>query len=89
MVGVVHSALTCATEITLNTSDQEIAVCNLGSINLLVKHVDRKRQTGQRKAGKKPSTLPCVCSITLSIYNYLHRVPQARHSNLLSPSGWA
>ena len=33
-VGVVHSSNLC-TEITLNTSDTETAVCNLGSINLL------------------------------------------------------
>ncbi len=32
-VGVVHSSNLC-TEITLNTSDKETAVCNLGSINL-------------------------------------------------------
>ena len=32
-VGVVHSSNLC-TEITLNTSQDEIAVCNLGSINL-------------------------------------------------------
>lgn len=32
-VGVVHSSNLC-TEITLNTSDEEIAVCNLGSVNL-------------------------------------------------------
>lgn len=32
-VGVVHSSNLC-TEITLNTSDDEVAVCNLGSINL-------------------------------------------------------
>jgi len=32
-VGVVHSSNLC-TEITLNTSAEEIAVCNLGSINL-------------------------------------------------------
>jgi ribonucleoside-diphosphate reductase alpha chain len=31
--GVVHSSNLC-TEITLNTSDTEIAVCNLGSVNL-------------------------------------------------------
>lgn len=36
-VGVVHSSNLC-TEITLNTSAQETAVCNLGSINL-VRHV--------------------------------------------------
>ena len=33
-VGVVHSSNLC-TEITLNTSDVETAVCNLGSVNLL------------------------------------------------------
>lgn len=32
-VGVVHSSNLC-TEITLNTSDKETAVCNLGSVNL-------------------------------------------------------
>ncbi len=36
-VGVVHSSNLC-TEITLNTSSQETAVCNLGSINL-AKHI--------------------------------------------------
>jgi len=36
-VGTVHSSNLC-TEITLNTSKDEIAVCNLGSINL-VRHV--------------------------------------------------
>ncbi|HMN94504.1 MAG TPA: ribonucleoside-diphosphate reductase subunit alpha, partial [Hydrogenophaga sp.] len=35
--GVVHSSNLC-TEITLNTSDTETAVCNLGSVNLL-KHI--------------------------------------------------
>ena len=38
--GVVHSSNLC-TEITLNTSDEEIAVCNLGSINL-AQHVSSK-----------------------------------------------
>ncbi|MBA3506519.1 MAG: ribonucleoside-diphosphate reductase subunit alpha, partial [Betaproteobacteria bacterium] len=40
-VGAVHSSNLC-TEITLNTSETEIAVCNLGSVNLLahMKRVD-------------------------------------------------
>jgi len=38
-VGVVHSSNLC-TEITLNTSNDETAVCNLGSINLQ-KHITR------------------------------------------------
>src|SRR5690606_30950823 len=33
-VGVVHSSNLC-TEITLNTNESEIAVCNLGSVNLV------------------------------------------------------
>ncbi|UDG82201.1 ribonucleoside-diphosphate reductase subunit alpha [Candidatus Vallotia cooleyia] len=40
-VGVVHSSNLC-TEITLNTSDNEIAVCNLGSVNL-VAHMKQGR----------------------------------------------
>jgi ribonucleoside-diphosphate reductase alpha chain len=40
-VGVVHSSNLC-TEITLNTNGQEIAVCNLGSVNLLA-HVKEGR----------------------------------------------
>ena len=38
--GVIHSSNLC-TEITLNTSDGEVAVCNLGSINLAA-HVTEK-----------------------------------------------
>ena len=38
-VGVVHSSNLC-TEITLNTNSDEIAVCNLGSVNLLA-HMKR------------------------------------------------
>jgi ribonucleoside-diphosphate reductase alpha chain len=34
-IGVVHSSNLC-TEITLNTNEEEIAVCNLGSVNLAV-----------------------------------------------------
>ncbi len=40
-VGMVHSSNLC-TEITLNTSDSEIAVCNLGSINLAAHMKDGK-----------------------------------------------
>ncbi len=39
-VGVVHSSNLC-TEITLNTSDEETAVCNLGSLNLS-RYIDGK-----------------------------------------------
>jgi ribonucleoside-diphosphate reductase alpha chain len=39
-VGVVHSSNLC-TEITLNTSGDEIAVCNLGSVNLVAHMTDK------------------------------------------------
>ena len=42
-VGVVHSSNLC-TEITLNTSDTETAVCNLGSVNL-AQHLTTARST--------------------------------------------
>ena len=41
-VGTVHSSNLC-TEITLNTSETEIAVCNLGSVNLLAHMVQGRR----------------------------------------------
>ncbi len=45
-VGVVHSSNLC-TEITLNTSEDETAVCNLGSINLS-RHVDDGKLNHER-----------------------------------------
>ncbi len=39
-IGVVHSSNLC-TEITLNTNHEEIAVCNLGSVNLVAHMTDR------------------------------------------------
>lgn len=47
-VGVVHSSNLC-TEITLNTSPEEVAVCNLGSINL-ARMVDEGRLQPERLA---------------------------------------
>lgn len=41
-VGVVHSSNLC-TEITLNTNESEIAVCNLGSVNLAA-HMHKNEQ---------------------------------------------
>lgn len=50
--GVVHSSNLC-TEITLNTNEEEIAVCNLGSVNL-VQHV---RADGSIDADKVAKTI--------------------------------
>lgn len=76
-VGVVHSSNLC-TEITLNTSDSEIAVCNLGSVNL-ARHVDEnglQLDKLQRTADIAMRMLDNVID-----YNY-YAVPAARESNL-------
>ncbi|MFT4606533.1 MAG: ribonucleoside-diphosphate reductase alpha chain [Gammaproteobacteria bacterium] len=75
--GVVHSSNLC-TEITLNTSDAEIAVCNLGSVNL-PQHVDEKG-LNLEKLEKTISTAMRMLDNVID-YNY-YSVPQARTSNL-------
>ena len=76
-VGVVHSSNLC-TEITLNTSDDEIAVCNLGSVNL-AEHVN---ESGLQldKLEKTVRTAMRMLDNVID-YNY-YSVPQARRSNL-------
>lgn len=78
-VGVVHSSNLC-TEITLNTSDKEIAVCNLGSVNL-VRHIDENGKLDTDKLRKTIRTAMRMLDNVIE-YNY-YSVPQARHSNLL------
>lgn len=78
-VGVVHSSNLC-TEITLNTSDKEIAVCNLGSVNM-VKHIDENGKLDTDKLRKTVRTAMRMLDNVIE-YNY-YSVPQARHSNLL------
>ncbi len=75
--GVVHSSNLC-TEITLNTSDTEIAVCNLGSVNL-AQHVDENGLN----LGKLEQTINTAMRMLDNVidYNY-YSVPQARTSNL-------
>jgi ribonucleoside-diphosphate reductase alpha chain len=75
--GVVHSSNLC-TEITLNTSDQEIAVCNLGSVNLAA-HVD-ENGLDLPKLEKTIRTAMRMLDNVID-YNY-YSVPQARRSNL-------
>lgn len=75
--GVVHSSNLC-TEITLNTSLEEIAVCNLGSINL-AQHVT-KEGLDLKKLEKTINTAIRMLDNVIDI-NY-YSVPQARHSNL-------
>ncbi|PWY56050.1 ribonucleoside-diphosphate reductase subunit alpha [Legionella qingyii] len=75
--GVVHSSNLC-TEITLNTSEEEIAVCNLGSINLPA-HI----KNGKLDAEKLKRTIRTAIRMLDNVVdiNY-YSVPQARNSNL-------
>ncbi|MDW7745417.1 ribonucleoside-diphosphate reductase subunit alpha [Halomonas sp.] len=74
--GVVHSSNLC-TEITLNTSADEIAVCNLGSVNL-AQHVVDGRLDGE-KLKKTVRTAVRMLDNVIDI-NY-YAVPQAKNSN--------
>lgn len=76
-VGVVHSSNLC-TEITLNTSQDEIAVCNLGSINL-VNHVT---PTGLDVAKLERTIKTAVRMLDNVIDINYYAVPQAKNSNL-------
>ncbi|PHS23777.1 MAG: ribonucleoside-diphosphate reductase subunit alpha [Methylophaga sp.] len=76
-VGVVHSSNLC-TEITLNTSDDEIAVCNLGSVNL-PQHVGENGLDLEKL--KRTITTAMRMLDNVIEYNY-YSVPQARKSNL-------
>ena len=75
--GVVHSSNLC-TEITLNTSDEETAVCNLGSVNLLRHLKDGKLD--QVKLQKTISTAMRMLDNVIDI-NY-YAVKKARESNM-------
>ncbi len=76
-VGVVHCSNLC-TEITLNTSDEEIAVCNLGSINL-VNHLTDHGLDEQKLAATCRTAMRMLDNV-IDI-NY-YSVPKARRSNL-------
>jgi ribonucleoside-diphosphate reductase alpha chain len=76
-VGVVHSSNLC-TEITLNTSEDEIAVCNLGSINL-PKHLNNDG-LDLEKLEKTINTAMRMLDNVID-YNY-YSVTKARRSNL-------
>jgi ribonucleoside-diphosphate reductase alpha chain len=76
-VGVVHSSNLC-TEITLNTNQEEIAVCNLGSVNLAQHIVD-----GALDRDKLASTVKTAVRMLDNVIdiNY-YSVPQAERSNM-------
>lgn len=78
-VGVVHSSNLC-TEITLNTSEEEVAVCNLGSINL-VEHLDIKNKSlNKEKLQETINTAVRMLDNVIDINFY--PIQQARNSNL-------
>ncbi|OCK62385.1 ribonucleoside-diphosphate reductase subunit alpha [Bradyrhizobium sp. LMTR 3] len=75
--GVIHSSNLC-TEITLNTSDDETAVCNLGSINLL-NHV-REGRLDEARLQRSVTTAMRMLDNVIDINFYT--IPEARRSNL-------
>jgi len=75
--GVVHSSNLC-TEITLHTSEKEIAVCNLGSVNLAA-HVSESGIDIDRLKRTINTAMRMLDNVIE--YNY-YAVPQARNSNL-------
>ncbi len=81
-VGVVHSSNLC-TEITLNTGESEIAVCNLGSINLLHHLTDGDGGAKQIDHVKLKKTVGIAMRMLDNVIdiNY-YAVKKARDSNL-------
>ncbi len=80
-IGTVHSSNLC-TEITLNTSDTEIAVCNLGSVNLLA-HMVASGGAWTLDHAKLRRTIRTAMRMLDNVIdiNY-YAVPKARNSNL-------
>ena len=76
-VGIVHSSNLC-TEITLNTNDSEIAVCNLGSVNLSAHIVDGRLDL--EKLQRTVRTAMRMLDNVIDI-NY-YAVGKARNANL-------
>ena len=76
-VGVVHSSNLC-TEITLNTSDTEIAVCNLGSVNMVAHLKD-----GQLDHDKLARTIKTAIRMLDNVIDInFYAVGKARNANL-------
>ena len=81
-IGVVHSSNLC-TEITLNTNESEIAVCNLGSVNLtahMTTDASGKMILDHEKLQKTIRTAMRMLDNVIDI-NY-YAVAKARNSNL-------
>ena len=81
-VGVVHSSNLC-TEITLNTNENEIAVCNLGSVNLVAHMVKGEGDAWSIDHDKLQRTTRTAMRMLDNVIdiNY-YAVKKARDSNL-------
>jgi ribonucleoside-diphosphate reductase alpha chain len=81
-VGVVHSSNLC-TEITLNTSDDEIAVCNLGSVNLVAHMITKGDGAAALDFDKIRRTVRTAMRMLDNVIdiNY-YAVDKAKNSNL-------
>jgi ribonucleoside-diphosphate reductase alpha chain len=87
-VGVVHSSNLC-TEITLNTNNDEIAVCNLGSVNLVAhlkydegqKHINNGYSLDLVKLEKTITTAMRMLDNVIDINFYA--IAKAKNSNML------
>ena len=81
-VGVVHSSNLC-TEITLNTNDSEIAVCNLGSVNLVAHMTEQADGSLLLDHDKLEKTINIAMRMLDNVIdiNY-YAVDKARNSNL-------
>ena len=80
-VGVVHSSNLC-TEITLNTNKDEIAVCNLGSINLVNHIVD-----GKLDAAKLERTVRTAVRMLDNVIDINYYSAAGAERQLQAPSG--
>ena len=81
-IGVVHSSNLC-TEITLNTNETEIAVCNLGSVNLTAHMTTDANGTMVLDHAKLQKTIRTAMRMLDNVIdiNY-YAVAKARNSNL-------
>lgn len=80
-MGVVHSSNLC-TEITLNTNDDEIAVCNLGSVNLS-RHLKQGANGLELDTDKLQQTVRVALRMLDNVIDInFYPVKKARNSNL-------
>ncbi len=75
--GVVHSSNLC-TEILLNTSKEEVAVCNIGSVNV-TKHILENGEIDRKQLEKTVRSAIRILDNVIDINFY--SIPEAKHAN--------